>query len=761
MRLPYAWADRAQAHTVFHESTLASGTAKAREINGFIRGSRRRASSMGISSTGMPAARHPSTNRSAYSGVSMGVVTNSPPVSSMQSAAIRRRMRFSWMHSSAALGSFTTYRPPEWRSPWNRPVVPVARSPRSTRTVENPRIAASLATPTPVEPPPMTSTSVENVAIPSILLRGAFKGARGAAACRRTPRPPPHELALALVEGALAVLLVLLLLALGEIALLVLLVILLLALGEIALAVLLRVLGLLAGREVALLVVLHRSLPSEGDAPSGLPGIWVWPGTVFVTRLPLLLHPVERAGDGLLPLLVLPIDLGLVHPGAPVLVLAPVGPEVVDLLPEPDGQARRVGRAERGGLCHGRPDHRHAEDIGLELHQEVVVDHPAVDLQLLQRDAGVRVHGIHHLAGLPCRGLQGRPGDVALGDVPGEPHDRAACVASPVRGEQPGEGRDEVDPAVVLHGLGEILHLGRGLDQPQVIPQPLHEGTGDGDGPLKAVHGGLAADLVPERRQQAALGLDGRRPRVQEQEVPRPVGVLRIADVEGGLTEHRRLLVAEVAGHRDPRQRARGLPVDLARGLDLRQHGPRDTHDAQDLVVPIEGLQVHEHGPAGVGHVGDVRPAIRAAGEVPDAPAVDVAEQDLAPLAAILCQVVADLVGPSVLPHDRVVDRLARGRLPYHRGFPLVRDTHCREVTRLDLGLLQATGDHILGALPDLHRVVLDQPGLRIDLLVLLLVDPDHFAAVVEDHEPRAGRALVQRSCILRHGASLSSSSSC
>src|SRR6266508_1817902 len=253
MRLPYAWADRAQAHTVFHESTLASGTTNAREIEGLIRGSRRRASATGISSTGMLAARHPSTNRSAYSGVSMGVVTNSPPVSSMQSLAIRRRIRFSCMHSSAALGSFTTYRPPECRSPWNRPVVPVARSPRSTRTVENPRIAASLATPTPVEPPPMTSTSVWSVATPSILLRGACKGRGVRRPDRRTPRPPRHELTLALVEGALAVLLVLFRLALGE----------------IAFAVLLRVLGLLAGREVALLIVLHRSLPSEGDTHFG------------------------------------------------------------------------------------------------------------------------------------------------------------------------------------------------------------------------------------------------------------------------------------------------------------------------------------------------------------------------------------------------------------------------------------------------------------------------------------------------------------
>src|SRR6266508_588807 len=501
MWLPYAWAERAQAHTVFHESTLASGTAKAREINGFIRGSRRRASSMGISSTGMPAARQPSTNRSAYSGVSMGVVTNSPPVSSMQSAAIRRRMRFSWMHSSAALGSFTTYRPPEWRSPWNRPVVPVARSPRSTRTVENPRIAASLATPTPVEPPPMTSTSVESVAIPSILLRGAFKGARGAAARpphpapptsraspgprRRSPRgaprapsPGPRRNRLPCAPRAPSP-------------------------GPRRN----RPCGAPPGarppgRPRSRPPGRPSSLPPFGrGCPLGAARDLGLAGHRLRYAASLLLHPVERAGDGLLPLLVLPIDLRLVHLGAPVLVLAPVCPEVVDLLPEPDRQARRVGRAERGGLRHGRPDHLHAEDVGLVLHHEVVVDHAAVDLQLLQRDAGVRVHGIHHLAGLPCRGLQGRPGDVALGDVPGEPHDRAACVASPVRGEQPGEGRDEVDPAVVLHGLGQILHLGRCLDQPQVVPQPLHQSAGDGDGAFQAVHGGLAADLVAERGQ--------------------------------------------------------------------------------------------------------------------------------------------------------------------------------------------------------------------------------------------------------------------
>ena len=45
---------------------------------------------------------------------------------------------------------------------WNRPEVPCARSARSSRTAVYPRIATSRTTPTPVEPPPMTTTSTAN-----------------------------------------------------------------------------------------------------------------------------------------------------------------------------------------------------------------------------------------------------------------------------------------------------------------------------------------------------------------------------------------------------------------------------------------------------------------------------------------------------------------------------------------------------------------------------------------------------------------------
>ena len=62
-----------------------------------------------------------------------------------------------------------------------------------------------------------------------------------------------------------------------------------------------------------------------------------------------------------------------------------------------------------------------------------------------------------------------------------------------------------------------------------------------------------------------------------------------------------------------------------------------------------------------------------------------------------------------------------------------------------------ASVDHLLGARPDLVRVVLHPAGLGIDLLVLLLAHAHHLAAVVEDHAARAGRPLVDCCRVLSH----------
>ncbi len=126
----------------------------------------------------------------------------------------------------------------------------------------------------------------------------------------------------------------------------------------------------------------------------------------------------------------------------------------------------------------------------------------------------------------------------------------------------------------------------------------------------------------------------------------------------------------------------------------------------------LAGVDVEQHGARGVAVVGGVH---RAAGEVPDQPAVDGTEGQLAALGllahtghvvqdpgqlgggevgvdaqagflqhavaqAALAQVDAGGLGAPVLPDDGVVHRLARFAVPDHGGFALVGDADGADV---------------------------------------------------------------------------------
>ena len=104
--------------------------------------------------------------------------TNRPSLSSKEPGAIRRRMRFSRMHSTADSASLTAYRAPEWSRPWCRPVVPDVSAWRSTSTTRRPRSARSWAMAPPVPPPPTITTWGAFHASISIELRLARGGPR-------------------------------------------------------------------------------------------------------------------------------------------------------------------------------------------------------------------------------------------------------------------------------------------------------------------------------------------------------------------------------------------------------------------------------------------------------------------------------------------------------------------------------------------------------------------------------------------------------
>ncbi len=288
------------------------------------------------------------------------------------------------------------------------------------------------------------------------------------------------------------------------------------------------------------------------------------------------------------------------------------------------------------------------------------------------------------------------------------------------------------------------------------------------------------------------LRADQFRPGVEHQEVAGSVRVLRLAGRVADLPDGGRLLVAEDTGDGNglaQRPGGAGPSVRLRVGgrVDGGQHGPGYAEEAEQFVVPVEGLQVHEHGAAGVGDVGGVDAAIGSAGEVPQHPAVGVAEEgmallgglphavdvlqdpldlaagevggrwqprftadDVALAAALQCS--GDGVGTGVLPDDGVVVRAAGAGVPDDGRLALVGDADGRQVGGVEVSVPEGVLDHRVGAFPDLHRVVFDPPRAREDLGVLQLVPRHLVAGVVEDHETGARGPLVHCADEVSHG---------
>src|SRR5213075_570686 len=115
-----------------------------------------------------------------------------------------------------------------------------------------------------------------------------------------------------------------------------------------------------------------------------------WPG----------LRPTPGTTDGFAPACELAFSFLALHLRLEALLRLPVLRQLVARLPQIDRQAGKVGRAERRGLQHLRPHYRHAEEIGLELHQEIVGRRAAVDAQLGEPFARVLLHGFEQLRAL-------------------------------------------------------------------------------------------------------------------------------------------------------------------------------------------------------------------------------------------------------------------------------------------------------------------------------------------------------------------------
>ena len=191
--------------------------------------------------------------------------------------------------------------------------------------------------------------------------------------------------------------------------------------------------------------------------------------------------------------------------------------------------------------------------------------------------------------------------------------------------------------------------------------------------------------------------------------------------------------------------------------------------------VPLACMDVQQQRARGIAGVGDVS---RAAGEFPDQPTVHRAESQLALFGflarpgnvvqnpahfgsgkigiqqqpgallnhfqrAIAAQLIAHSRGAAILPHDRVVNRLARLAVPDDAGLALIGDAYRSDVARTRAHAAERFhGDSHLGR-PDFFRIMLHPAGLRINLADLPLRDGGDLPAVIEKNRANAGGAGV------------------
>ncbi len=101
------------------------------------------------------------------------------------------------------------------------------------------------------------------------------------------------------------------------------------------------------------------------------------------------------------------------------MIFGPVGDQFIGILQEAGGQASRIRGTQCGCFMNHRTNYRLVQNVGLELHQQVVCDHAAIGAQICQLDAGILLHCIQNFTNLVRSGFQNGACDVSLVDVAG------------------------------------------------------------------------------------------------------------------------------------------------------------------------------------------------------------------------------------------------------------------------------------------------------------------------------------------------------
>src|SRR5207302_1448861 len=305
--------------------------------------------------------------------------------------------------------------------------------------------------------------------------------------------------------------------------------------------------------------------------------------------------------------------------------------EVLRILEKSYSKTGGVGCPERGSFIDRRLHHRPVEDIGLKLHEQIVLHHASIYSEHLKARATVFLHCLDHFPRLKRSCLQNRSREMALVRISCQSGNYAPRIMLPVRGVQPRKRRHEIHASIVLDGPRKCFDFRARADQAEVVAQPLHQRARDRNAALQCVMCRLAAKPEGNRREQTTFGLNGPLASVHQEKASSAISILCFTGTKAGLPDERSLLIAQNARDRYSAERSFfHLAIDFAARTDLWEHRFRDAEDIPKLPIPGKRLQIHELRAAGVGDVGDVNSAAWASGEMPHKKGVDISKQQIA-----------------------------------------------------------------------------------------------------------------------------------
>ncbi len=363
---------------------------------------------------------------------------------------------------------------------------------------------------------------------------------------------------------------------------------------------------------------------------------------------------------------------------------------------------------------------------------------------------------------------------------PRHPQQSAPRVLIPMRSTQPRKRRYQHHAIRALHRSRQLLHLSRSSNHLQLIPQPLHYRASHQHAAFQRILHAIA-NLPRNRRQQPVLRGHRLRSRMHQHEGARAKRTLRHPRRCTHLSKQRRLLIPCNPRNRNPGKQSARRPAASTRSHYLRQHRPRNIQHPQQLLIPLQRMDVEEHRPRSVRHIGHMPLTLR---QLPYQPAVHRPKRQLPSLRPFprsvdmiqnpvdltarevsirqqpslclnripiptLTQSIAERRRPTILPHNRVIDRLTRLPIPNNSSLPLIRNSNRGDIVFRQISRSQRLCRHATLRSPYLRRRVLHPTRLRKYLFKWPLCNRNHRASLIHHHGPRTRSPLIQRQNVL------------